>query len=125
LIACEGPRLVREDILDLAKLLIEVTCLYASWHIIYFVVHQDVPFDKHPLEVVSELESQQQRDGDEICKEKKPSTASLYEKQETIYLPGWRVLFLQIGYLHREIPHGCVSGCDDTESKLNDQDHDD
>ena len=71
------------------------------------------------------FEGQQKRNGDEVCEQQQPSTGCLHKEQEPILFPRALVLLLDILNLLGVVPNCSVGSCDDTETQLNDEDHDD
>mmetsp|Transcript_6081 Transcript_6081/g.10323 ORF Transcript_6081/g.10323 Transcript_6081/m.10323 type:complete len:252 (-) Transcript_6081:555-1310(-) len=78
-VAGEGARLVREHILHLAQLLVEVGGLRPYRHVLLFVVHEVVGGHEHALPELDELEGDHEGDGDEVGEDEDPGAALVDE----------------------------------------------
>ncbi len=66
-ILSEGPCFVREHILHLAQLLIQITGLDVCRHVLFRVVNEGVPLDKKGLHKLDHFESHHEGNGDQVA----------------------------------------------------------
>ena len=66
-VACECASFIREDIVDLAELLIQVRCLHLGTQVLVHVVDLCVPLDELGLEEFHHLHGHYQRDRYEVA----------------------------------------------------------
>jgi hypothetical protein len=84
-VLCKSACLIREDIVNHTKFLIQVTWLHLSWHVFLHIINHIVPGDELSLNELDYFESDHQRDRHQVHEDDEPS-AKLNEEVDDEFL---------------------------------------
>ena len=84
-ILSQSTSLVRENVLYLTELFVEITRLGFHGHFLLLIVHEDIPLHVHSLEKLTHFKSDQNWYRDESCGDKDPSSHRLEKVSDSYF----------------------------------------